>query len=243
MSSIIAHSKSLSLLLSRCPPIFLAPILSSAPTAAAFSTSSPLAAGRKRRRDNNPDRGVSALRRTGLKHKVEMSKYPLPQPVLDPKKRSKVAVDDSHGLWGFFRSDKKALNTPEQTNAHGRAWVVEELRHKSWEDLHSLWWVCCKERNLLATQEYERSRLKAGYGDAENLERAAAVKQTQKAIKHALTERFYAFEEARRVAVTDPEVNLEAEPGTQAYQPAPYSDVSSVADDISPPIPQIADVR
>ncbi|KAL8716510.1 MAG: hypothetical protein Q9225_006173 [Loekoesia sp. 1 TL-2023] len=131
--------------------------------------------GKKRRRDNNPNRGVSALRRTGLKHRVEMSKHPLPQPVLDPAKRSKVTVDENHGLWGFFRSDKKALDTPEETNAFGRPWVVEELRHKSWEDLHSLWWVCCKERNILATQEYERGRLKAGYGDAEIMERVRAV--------------------------------------------------------------------
>ena len=50
------------------------------------------------------------------------------------------------------------------------------------------------------------------------------VLQTQRAIKHALTERYYAFEEARRVAVADPEVDLEAEPGTQAYIPV-YSDV------------------
>lgn len=54
--------------------------------------------------------------------------------------------------------------------------MVEELRHKSWEDLHSLWWVCCRERNILATQEYERKRLKAGYGDAENMERDRAVR-------------------------------------------------------------------
>ncbi len=40
-----------------------------------------------------------------------------------------------------------------------------------------------------------------------------------------MTERYYAFEDARRVAVVDPEVDLEAEPGTQAYTPI-YSDVS-----------------
>ncbi|KAL8993878.1 MAG: hypothetical protein Q9169_006017 [Polycauliona sp. 2 TL-2023] len=159
-----------------------------------------------------------------------MDRYPLPVPVLDPEKRSKVSVDENHGLWGFFRPDKKALSTPEEAVAFGRPWVVEELRRKSWEDLHSLWWVCCKERNLLATQEYERTRLKAGYGEAENQDRDRAVRQTQKAIKHALTERFYAFEDARRAAVVDPEVDLEAEPGTQAYAPI-YSDEADLEPD------------
>lgn len=57
----------------------------------------------------------------------------------------------------------------------GRSWIVQELRHKSWEDLHCLWWTCCKERNILATQSYERRRLKAGYGEAEILDRDHAV--------------------------------------------------------------------
>ncbi|KAI4140246.1 MAG: hypothetical protein L6R39_005882 [Caloplaca ligustica] len=217
------------------PLVFLAPLFSStARTTAAFPTSSPTAQRRIRRRDNNPDRGVSALRRTGLKYRVEMSSQPLPRPVTNPNKRSKVFVDPDHGLWGFFRDDKKALSTPEQTDAFGRPWVVEELRHKSWEDLHSLWWVCCKERNILATQEYERQRLKAGFGDAEMIDRDRAVRQTQKAIKHALTERYYAFEEARRVAAADQEINLEAEPGTQAYMPA-YSDEGHLENDYPGP--------
>lgn len=83
---------------------------------------------RSRRRDNNPNRGVSALRRTGLKYRVEMSSQPLPIPVLDPKKRSKVTVDLDHGLWGFFRGDKKALNTPEETDAFGEStWVSRAI--------------------------------------------------------------------------------------------------------------------
>lgn len=63
-----------------------------------------------------------------------------------------------------------------------------------------------------------------GQYEAFQINNHSQVKITQKAIKHALTERFYAFEEARRVAVTDPEVDLDAEPGTQAYTPI-YSDV------------------
>ncbi|KAL9608853.1 MAG: hypothetical protein Q9167_006339 [Letrouitia subvulpina] len=161
-----------------------------------------------------------------------MSKVPLPQPVLDPKRRSQVEIDESHGLWGFFREDKKLLSTPEEASQFGRPWVVEELRHKSWEDLHSLWWTCCKERNILATQSYERERLKTGYGAAELTERDEAVRRTQRAIKHALTERWYAWEEARKIAVDDREVDMNAEPGERAYSPIYLRD--SVFEDDDP---------
>lgn len=97
-------------------------------------------------------------------------------PVLDPKKRSKVVVDEDHGLWDFFHSKEKPMNTPEEDHAHGRPWTAEELRHKSWEDLHSLWWLCCKERNRIATESYERTRLEAGYGDSESKGRDIAVR-------------------------------------------------------------------
>lgn len=121
MSRLVGHTRQNISIIQGLPPVYLAPILSySTRAAAAFSTSSVMSQGRTRtNRDNNPNRGVSALRRTGLRRRVEMSKQPLPQPVLDPKKRSKVTVDPDHPLWGFFREDKKALNTPEEADAFG----------------------------------------------------------------------------------------------------------------------------
>ncbi|KAI9812848.1 MAG: 54S ribosomal protein L4 mitochondrial [Thelocarpon impressellum] len=133
---------------------------------------------------------------------------PLPTPVLDPAKRSKVPVDEQHGLWGFFNAERTALNTPEQDFAHGRPWTPAELRHKSWEDLHALWWVCAKERNRIATQAFERQRVKAGYGDYEADRRDATVRRTQRAIKQVLTERWYAWDEAKTLGARDPEVDL-----------------------------------
>lgn len=57
----------------------------------------------------------------------------------------------------------------------GRSWSIQELREKSWDDLHALWWVCIKERNRIATSDLERVRLRAGYGEWESTERDRVV--------------------------------------------------------------------
>ena len=102
------------------PPTYLAPsLVSSHVQQGSFSTTTPLPKRRAQRRKGNPERGVSALRRTGLRQKVGMSKEPLPKPVLDPDRKPKISIDPNHGLWGFFNKDKKTLTLPTEEVAHG----------------------------------------------------------------------------------------------------------------------------
>ncbi|QSZ33566.1 hypothetical protein DSL72_005134 [Monilinia vaccinii-corymbosi] len=172
------------------PPVFLLPCLQGPSTtpsctqSTSFSTSST----HLYPRDMNRLRGVSTQRRTGPRQALSVSKTKLPQPILDASKRIKVKVDENHGLYEFFRHKDKPISTPAEEGSHGRPWSAEELRRKSWEDLHSLWWICCKERNRIATESFERNRLEAGSGDED-------------AEKRDMTE-------ATVLAKDDPEINL-----------------------------------
>ncbi len=70
-------------------------------------------------RDRNRNRGVSAIHRTGPRHRLSVWNDPLPRPVLEPSRRSKYPVDPNHGLWHFFNDKRTALSTPEEEHAHG----------------------------------------------------------------------------------------------------------------------------
>jgi large subunit ribosomal protein L47 len=52
----------------------------------------------------------------------------------------------------FFDNPK---NFGENEVKHGRSWTTDELRIKSSKDLHQLWYVLLKEKNMLLTMEHE----------------------------------------------------------------------------------------
>ncbi|CAN0025373.1 unnamed protein product [Ectocarpus sp. 12 AP-2014] len=68
----------------------------------------------------------------------------------------------------------------------GRSWTVPELRRKSFEDLHKLWFVLYKEKNMLMSQVLlsRRSKVPIPAGD-----RRQKVKRSMKAIKVVVGER------------------------------------------------------
>ncbi|KLU81851.1 54S ribosomal protein L4 [Magnaporthiopsis poae ATCC 64411] len=110
--------------------------------------------------------------------------------------------------------------TPAEASGYGRAWTAQELRGKSWDDLHTLWWVCCRERNRIATANHAREKNDIGFGEQELGRRDETVRRTMKSIKHVLTERYYAWEDAVKLAKDDPEINLSGK--GQMYTPSTY---------------------
>ncbi|XP_045706785.1 39S ribosomal protein L47, mitochondrial [Phyllostomus hastatus] len=59
------------------------------------------------------------------------------------------------GLEEFFDDPK---NWGEEKVKSGAAWTCQQLRNKSNEDLHKLWYVLLKERNMLLTLQQEAKR-------------------------------------------------------------------------------------
>ncbi|KAF2113485.1 54S ribosomal protein L4, mitochondrial [Lophiotrema nucula] len=186
-----------------------------------FSTSPALC----KRTDNNKNRGVSILRHTGLRprQKLSVRLKDLPKP---RSQRESVEGAPNHGLYGFFK-DKKLLQYPKDERSHGKSWTIFQLRNKSWDDLHVLWWVCVKERNRLATQILEHQRIEAGYGATEYENRDKTVQETMKAIHDALLERQYAWEDAYQLARDDPQINLSGD--GPVYDESATIDVSVVS--------------
>ena len=77
---------------------------------------------------------------------------------------------------------------PGEMLVTGRAWTVADLRRKSFDDLHKLWFILYKERNLLLSErEKTRRSLRPVTKPDEN--RYIKVKRSMAGIKVVLGER------------------------------------------------------
>ncbi|KAF1470395.1 39S ribosomal protein L47, mitochondrial, partial [Eudyptula minor novaehollandiae] len=87
------------------------------------------------------------------------------------------------GLEEFFDDPR---NWGEKTVKSGDAWNIKQLRGKSSEDLHKLWYVLLKEKNMLLTLEQESKRQLRPMPSPERLEK---VEKSMKNIDLVVRER------------------------------------------------------
>jgi len=90
-------------------------------------------------------------------------------------------------LYEFFETEK---NRGEQTVRVGREWRKDELRIKSNQDLHKLWYVLLKERNMLLTMEHA---FKEEWEAMPNPERIDKVEESMENLESVVRERNRAF--------------------------------------------------
>ncbi|KAK0422652.1 hypothetical protein QR680_007700 [Steinernema hermaphroditum] len=102
----------------------------------------------------------------------------------------------------FFDDEKNFGVTELRPKARpGRSWTQDELRLKSSEDLHKLWYVLLKERNMLLTmQEAYTSRAR----HMPNAERIDKVQESMDNLEAVVHERNNAFLELETGQGCDP---------------------------------------
>lgn len=90
-------------------------------------------------------------------------------------------------LMEFFENN---YNWGKEEIKVGRSWKKEELRIKSNEDLHKLWYVLLKEKNMLLTMEHES---KEHYYLFPNPERIDKVEESMNNLEDVIRERNRAY--------------------------------------------------
>ncbi|KAG0281354.1 54S ribosomal protein L4 mitochondrial [Linnemannia exigua] len=100
------------------------------------------------------------------------------------------------GVEEFFENGK---SIPTEKSWTGRAWRASELRVKSFDDLHKLWYVLLKERNVLAAQKEDARRFHISKQYFSNKGRQVKCQKSMARIKFVLNERRMAWVEATKL--------------------------------------------
>uniref|UniRef100_A0A0N5BVZ4 Large ribosomal subunit protein uL29m n=1 Tax=Strongyloides papillosus TaxID=174720 RepID=A0A0N5BVZ4_STREA len=116
------------------------------------------------------------------------------QPAIPPKKTPYAQVYQKLGIFQQFFDipDNWGVTELTKLNRPGREWSADELRLKSNTDLHKLWYVLLKERNMLLTM---KTAFKVGVDHFPNEERIDRVKMSMENIEEVIHERNNAFYE------------------------------------------------
>ena len=122
---------------------------------------------------------------------VRFNKLKLRAPITPRAKNLKVR--DDHPLWQFF-SDKRFMRPLSELDNMGRAWTIQELRRKSFEDLHALWYVCLRERNILLRESQIYKTWNADFSDQDKFRQTPdEIHNTMWRIRHVLSERDHSY--------------------------------------------------
>eukprot|EP01023_Acetabularia_acetabulum_P009180 TRINITY_DN1405_c0_g1_i2.p3 TRINITY_DN1405_c0_g1~~TRINITY_DN1405_c0_g1_i2.p3 ORF type:complete len:134 (-),score=12.76 TRINITY_DN1405_c0_g1_i2:344-745(-) len=107
----------------------------------------------------------------------------------------------SNGLEEFVDLHGEFGKEPEHI---GRAWEACELRTKSFEDLHKLWYVLLKERNFLLSEKlrYRRVNMEMPRND-----RIKMVRKSMGRIKQTLAQRALADTDPKRARELNQKIN------------------------------------
>ncbi|KAG9078418.1 54S ribosomal protein L4 mitochondrial [Ceratobasidium sp. 370] len=197
---LLTSLRCLSLNSSRTPLLRTFATVSETPAA---STSKPNPAETEHKWQTRPPRKLTAKERA-IPGRVKFDAQ-TPEGHLRP--HLEIEVNPNHGLYGFFRlvkddvtgiSSYETLVPKHRTNDYsGRPWLASELRRKSFKDLHTLWYVLARERNILATQAHEARRQRIDAGNFTNItQRNRRCQKSMARIKQVLNERRLAYDQA-----------------------------------------------
>jgi large subunit ribosomal protein L47 len=83
----------------------------------------------------------------------------------------------------------------KSADVYGRAWKASELRTKSFDDLHKLWYVLLKEKNMLMSLKHEAKRTSQ---EVPNFGRLKMVKVSMARLKTVVGERSRAHKQQQQ---------------------------------------------